>query len=148
MLSVLRAGSPQQQLSEPRTKSKTVLGRSILQRDRTAEASASPDVQVRRVSSRPSIDHSITSRFTDGNSKSARTSLSDSPFFEEDAVTVVKPTGDHPNEMRNGTAPRSIPTRRAHRGDAQEGPWTISVAETPHDTSSYSLYVRSESISF
>ncbi|KAI0095018.1 hypothetical protein BDY19DRAFT_879347 [Irpex rosettiformis] len=44
--------------------------------------------------------------------------------------------------MRNGTAPRSIPARRAQRADAQEGPWTISVAETPHDISSYSLYVR------
>lgn len=145
MLSVLRAGSPQQQLNESRPKSKTVLGRSILQRERTTDPSAA-DSQVRRVSSRPSIDQSTTGHRVDGKSKSARTSLSDAPFFEEDAVTVVKPSGDHTHEMRNGTAPRSTPTRRAR--DGQEGPWTISVAESPHDPSSYSLYVKSESISF
>ena len=26
----------------------------------------------------------------------------------------------------------------------EEGPWTISAAETPHDPSSYSLYIKSE----
>jgi hypothetical protein len=34
------------------------------------------------------------------------------------------------------------------RMDAQEGPWSISVAETPHDAHSYSLYIRSESITY
>ncbi|THH01216.1 hypothetical protein EW026_g1445 [Hermanssonia centrifuga] len=45
--------------------------------------------------------------------------------------------------MKNGTAPAPIPSRRGPvRVEGQDGPWTISVAETPHDTSSYSLYVR------
>ncbi|KAI0778952.1 hypothetical protein BD413DRAFT_490218 [Trametes elegans] len=33
-----------------------------------------------------------------------------------------------------------ISARRLHR--AEEGPWTISVAETPHDPSSYSIYIK------
>ncbi|KAI8981299.1 hypothetical protein BD414DRAFT_516220 [Trametes punicea] len=33
-----------------------------------------------------------------------------------------------------------ISARRLHR--VEEGPWTISVAETPHDPTSYSLYVK------
>ncbi|EIW63835.1 kinase-like protein [Trametes versicolor FP-101664 SS1] len=33
-----------------------------------------------------------------------------------------------------------ISVRRLHR--VEEGPWTISVAETPHDPSSYSLYIK------
>ncbi|KAI0658369.1 hypothetical protein C8Q70DRAFT_917828 [Cubamyces menziesii] len=33
-----------------------------------------------------------------------------------------------------------ISSRRLHR--VEEGPWTISVAETPHDPSSYSLYIK------
>ncbi|KAI0348330.1 hypothetical protein BDW22DRAFT_1320313 [Trametopsis cervina] len=44
--------------------------------------------------------------------------------------------------MRNGTAPRSMPSRRVQRLDGQDGPWAISVAETPHDVSCYSLYVK------
>ncbi|OSD01215.1 hypothetical protein PYCCODRAFT_1445901 [Trametes coccinea BRFM310] len=33
-----------------------------------------------------------------------------------------------------------ISARRLHR--VEEGPWTISVAETPHDPTSYSLYIK------
>ncbi|KIP02910.1 hypothetical protein PHLGIDRAFT_78408 [Phlebiopsis gigantea 11061_1 CR5-6] len=45
--------------------------------------------------------------------------------------------------MRNGAAPRSTPSRRIpQRGDKQEGHWAISVAESPHDATSYSLYVK------
>ncbi|OCH89725.1 hypothetical protein OBBRIDRAFT_813044 [Obba rivulosa] len=35
-------------------------------------------------------------------------------------------------------ATRRIP----FRVDGQDGPWTVSVAETPHDSTSYSLYIR------
>lgn len=46
------------------------------------------------------------------------------------------------------TPQRRLQTRRAVlRMDAQDGPWTISAAENPHDASSYSLYVKSEFIS-
>jgi len=29
--------------------------------------------------------------------------------------------------------------------DTQDGPWSVSVAETPYDARSYSLYIKSES---
>jgi hypothetical protein len=34
--------------------------------------------------------------------------------------------------------------RQVLRVDAQDGPWTVSVAENPHRPSSYTLYVKSE----
>jgi len=30
------------------------------------------------------------------------------------------------------------------RMDTQDGPWSVSVAETPYDTHSYSLYIKSK----
>ncbi|KAI0082131.1 hypothetical protein K474DRAFT_1586259 [Panus rudis PR-1116 ss-1] len=45
--------------------------------------------------------------------------------------------------MRNGIAPQPVlPRRMPFRLDGQDGPWTISVAETPHDASSYSIYIK------
>ncbi|KAI0370044.1 hypothetical protein BV20DRAFT_979751 [Pilatotrama ljubarskyi] len=41
---------------------------------------------------------------------------------------------------RNIVTSPAISSRRLHR--VEEGPWTISVAETPHDPSSYSLYIK------
>ena len=31
------------------------------------------------------------------------------------------------------------------RLDAEDGPWVISVAETPYDARAYSLYIKSKS---
>lgn len=39
--------------------------------------------------------------------------------------------------------PTGIATRPPVRMDAEGGPWSISVAETPHDSRSFSLYVKS-----
>jgi hypothetical protein len=38
----------------------------------------------------------------------------------------------------------NISRRPPVRMDAQDGPWSVSVAETPHDARSYSLYIKSE----
>ncbi|KAI6015634.1 hypothetical protein EDC04DRAFT_2752187 [Pisolithus marmoratus] len=40
--------------------------------------------------------------------------------------------------------PRAI-RRQPVRIDAQDGPWAVSVAETPHDARSYSIYIKSAS---
>lgn len=40
-------------------------------------------------------------------------------------------------------APPRAMRRHPLRIDVQEGPWTISVAETPHDARSYSIYIKS-----
>ncbi|KAI6133719.1 hypothetical protein EV401DRAFT_2064725 [Pisolithus croceorrhizus] len=41
--------------------------------------------------------------------------------------------------------PRAI-RRQPLRIDAQDGPWAISVAETPHDARSYSIYIKTTEI--
>ena len=38
------------------------------------------------------------------------------------------------------------PRRQVLRVDAQDDPWTVSVAEIPHHPSSYTLYVKSKSL--
>jgi hypothetical protein len=35
-------------------------------------------------------------------------------------------------------------SRQVQPIDAKDGPWTISVAENPHHSSSYTLYIKSE----
>jgi hypothetical protein len=48
--------------------------------------------------------------------------------------------------MKSIDAAHTRPVRRPPvRIDAQEGPWSVSVAETPHDAHSYSIYIKSES---
>jgi hypothetical protein len=48
----------------------------------------------------------------------------------------------------DNTLSNSSGMRPPVRMDAQDGPWSISVAETPHDAQSYSLYIKSASITF
>lgn len=33
--------------------------------------------------------------------------------------------------------------RKPLRMDTQDGPWSVSVAENPHDTKTYSIYIQS-----
>lgn len=48
--------------------------------------------------------------------------------------------------MKSIDTAHNRPIRRPPvRIDAQEGPWSVSVAETPHDAHSYSIYIKSES---
>jgi serine/threonine protein kinase len=45
--------------------------------------------------------------------------------------------------MKSIDAAHTRPVRRPPvRIDAQEGPWSVSVAETPHDAHSYSIYIK------
>ncbi|KAF8496449.1 hypothetical protein F5888DRAFT_387239 [Russula emetica] len=57
------------------------------------------------------------------------------------------PPGPSPSIFAR-TATQERPSRPARRQvlrvDAQDGPWTVSVAENPHPPSSYTLYVKSE----
>ncbi|EKM61653.1 uncharacterized protein PHACADRAFT_248384 [Phanerochaete carnosa HHB-10118-sp] len=130
-------------VSEPRAKLKSVLGFAASGTPKDVETLPSlannNGYNRPQAFSRRSID-SVASYQVKGKTRTNRTSVADGPFFEEDAVTI---SSDVPGSMRNGIAPRSMPSRRIPgRGEKQEGHWTISVAETPHDTSSYSLYVK------
>jgi serum/glucocorticoid-regulated kinase 2 len=73
-------------------------------------------------------------------------SVTDVEFFE----TTTSPSADSfvLVESMKHFDPR-YPRRPLVRIDNQDGPWTVSVAETPHDPHSYSLYVKSAfSLSF
>lgn len=92
--------------------------------------------------------------------RSDRGSLANISFFQRD----LQPTENTVSDTRqsvvdltiNTTANMTVdntlsqPTSRRPpvRMDAQDGPWSVSVAETPHDVHSYSLYIKSESITF
>lgn len=145
MLKALQATSPIP-VSEPKARLKSVLGFAASGTPKDVEAlpSLTSNSVYHRTQafSRRSVD-SVVSYQAKSKTRSKRTSVADGPFFEDDAVTVSK---DVPDGMKNGIAPRPTPSRRIPgRGEKQEGHWTISVAETPHDATSYSLYIRSES---
>ena len=72
-------------------------------------------------------------------------------FFEPDSTVHVEntPPSTPPPPMTATPERRSRPSRRqVLRVDAQDGPWTVSVAENPHQPSSYTLYVKSECLLF
>lgn len=68
--------------------------------------------------------------------KPDRNGAADDAFFE-----VLDPKQASPANLKN----EPLPTRRAPlRMDAQDGPWSVSVAEHPHDKRLYTLYIKSE----
>ena len=70
-----------------------------------------------------------------------RSSITEASFYTADSAVPSIPIA-----MKNFDPANARPLRRPPvRIDAQEGPWSVSVAETPHDASSYSLYIKSES---
>ena len=159
MLSVLRTTAPQQQqssLPDPKPRFKSVLGfgppatpakdidtRAI---QRTSAVIENPAIAAL---SRRSVD-TITDLQVNKRKKN-RTERPSTPevlSFDHDAVTVAKPANGS-DTMKNGSPAQPVPrSRMPFRVDGQDGPWTISVAETPHDASSYSLYVKSKSLHF
>lgn len=78
-----------------------------------------------------------------------RSGVADISFFEPDAILIAS-TDENSNpiptienmKVTDGNTSLRPPVRM----DAQDGPWSVSVAETPHDARSYSLYIKSESI--
>lgn len=148
MLNVLRPTSP---FNEPKAvKFKSVLGLGGVQKEAAPVTSqyspSASDTQRQRSYSRRSVD-TLSSYKSNRRSRADRASASDAPCFEDDAVTIAKAT-DIPSDMpvRTGPGPVSMSNRRGPPRSAEhEGPWAISVAETPHDASSYSLYIKSES---
>lgn len=147
MLSALRVASPTPS-SEPKTKLKSVLGFAASgtpkDLDRLPGSLASNgNGRLTQSYSRRSVD-TVSSYQAQRSTKGDRSSVAESLLFEDDAVEIAR-AADVPGSMKNGIAPRSMPSRRIpQRGDKQEGLWSISVAETPHDATSYSLYIKSE----
>jgi hypothetical protein len=68
-------------------------------------------------------------------------------FLEFDSTIHVENTPPSPSISAMTAAQERQPRparRQVLRVDAQDGPWTVSVAENPHRPSSYTLYVKSE----
>ncbi|KAI9444542.1 hypothetical protein H4582DRAFT_2108450 [Lactarius indigo] len=73
-----------------------------------------------------------------GESKSI-TTLS---FFEPDSTVHVENTPPSPHMTATQERQTRPPRRQVLRVDAQDGPWTVSVAENPHHPPSFTLYVK------
>ena len=68
-------------------------------------------------------------------------------FLEVDSTVHVENSSPSPSisDMTASQERQPRPARRqVLRVDAQDGPWTVSVAENHHRPSSYTLYVKSE----
>ena len=102
----------------------------------------------REPSSRASVDISRTYQ-CDRKTGVERSSITDLSFFESRTSSPHSQHAPHNNSVRSMNNLDAAPSRSTRRPpvriDAQEGPWSISVAETPHDARSYSIYIKSES---
>ena len=156
MPSIVRTISPHSSYeSHPKSRFKTVLGFSTVSR-----ISSDTDTRATRAEfhdpafARQSID-TARSYSTRRKKRADRGSVANISFFQPDNATdgnhtpVVDLTLDLDNNMTiDNTLSNPSGMRPPVRMDAQDGPWSISVAETPHDAHSYSLYIKSEPITF
>ncbi|KAH9854371.1 hypothetical protein C2E23DRAFT_818469 [Lenzites betulinus] len=143
MLSVLSTESPHQPPPDPpRVKFATVFGFASARKD------PSPGPFTVRGTDHPSLARRsvdiVTGYSVKRRHRRERSSVTDSSFF--DTLQAQPPATTHPDATpssmpgKNIVSTPVISARRLHR--AEEGPWTISVAETPHDPTSYSLYIK------
>lgn len=147
MLSVLRSASPvpqQQSLNEhSRIKFSNILGFGTLHKDLTAASSqhsvSATNGQVAHSLTRQSVDV-VPRHITLKKNRRDRSSVAEVSFA--DKHSALAPTCSNPTPTAQ--SPRMTTRRVPIRVDGQDGPWTVSVAETPHDVSSYSLYIRSQ----
>lgn len=87
-----------------------------------------------------------------------RGSVANISFFQRDIQATENPISDNRPSVVDLTIKTNMTVdnilsqpsgrRPPVRMDAEDGPWSVSVAETPHDVHSYSLYIKSESITF
>ncbi|KAH7911592.1 hypothetical protein BJ138DRAFT_1085310 [Hygrophoropsis aurantiaca] len=109
--------------------------------------------QPRQASGRASIDTTRSYQYK-RKSRADRSSVTDRSFFGSKSTANSRsgspqPLDEHTypsNSLRSMStldAAQPRPMRRPPiRVDAQEGPWSVSVAETPHDARSYSIYIK------
>lgn len=144
MLSVLRTAPPQHPLADsPKAKFKTVLGLGAFQRDpETAVIQQTPDLPSAKPqpsNSRKSVD-AVTSYSFKRRNRQERSSVTDLSFVDPSTSHKAPSTTD-----TSSTSPQPMSVRRAPlQMDGQDGHWTVSVAENPHDPGSFSLYIKSE----
>ncbi|KAA1477263.1 kinase-like protein [Dentipellis sp. KUC8613] len=154
MPSVRRGHAQQQSLNLPAHKFRTVLGIAALRPDpddTTSDSDTAPPANPSLI--RRSVDLVGSYASHKKHKHTARKSIADASFFEPISTVIIDSAPPPPNPItmkepvpdnhnRNHT-PQSRPARRpVLRMDAQDGPWSVSVAENPGDSTSYSLYVK------
>ncbi|KAG8219319.1 hypothetical protein J3R82DRAFT_201 [Butyriboletus roseoflavus] len=132
---------------------KTVLGFGALSFkdvNPTRGRSSADTQRPREPTVRASVDTSRSYQY-DCKSRAERSSITDLTFFESRNSSPHNKHAPHNNSVRSmgnlDAAPSRSTRRPPVRIDAQEGPWSISVAETPHDARSYSIYIKIASMS-
>ncbi len=106
---------------------------------------------------RNSIDFSNTGAFRltlsykkKHRSRNERASVTDASFFQPEVDPALPSDAaqaklDCPAMTKALEVPQERASRRKlARMEAQEGPWSVSVADTPYDKNSYSIYIKSE----
>ncbi|KZT64065.1 hypothetical protein DAEQUDRAFT_733128 [Daedalea quercina L-15889] len=144
MLGVLRTAVPQQHSTSDtsRVKFRTVLGLGPLNKGfepSRPKSSTSSKTQSRSLSRR-SVD--VVSGYSlKRQHRRNRSSVVDPSFYVPDEPVPAEPTAPT-SEMKNSVS-QSVPTQRVPvRAEKQDGPWAVSVAETPHEPNSYSIYIK------
>jgi hypothetical protein len=137
--------SSKSQIPAPKNKLKTVLGLGTVFKDPEASVPPLSSRRGHRYLTRQSVD--TTRNFRQRRKHRAeRSSISDSSFFiVPPSDTIPSDRNAEPKNNMNSKSLNARPNRRHPlRLDAQDGPWSVSVAETPHRALSYNLYIKSE----
>ena len=136
----------------PKKNLKTVFGIGVVFRDSSdTDTQATETLGRSFLSARKSIDTTRNYSFRKKKSGSDRFGVSNISFFEREST----PTDQQPvvdltiDDMKaiDTNIPHASTRRPPLRMDNEDGPWSVSVAESPYDPRSYSLYIKSESIS-
>lgn len=132
--------------------SKTVLGPvSPSPKDTAGDTVATGGQKSKRPSTFARQSFDTAKRSYKKRNRQDRTSIAETDIFEPDAIVIASsdenpiPTIENKMKAVNGNGTFRRPPVRM---DAQDGPWSVSVAETPHDARSYSLYIKSEFLVF
>lgn len=136
----------------PKKNLKTVFGIGVVFRDSSdTDTQATETLGRSFLSARKSIDTTRNYSFRRKKNGSDRFGVSNISFFEREST----PTDQQPvidltiDDMKaiDTNIPHASTRRPPLRMDNEDGPWSVSVAESPYDPRSYSLYIKSESIS-
>jgi len=132
----------------PKKNFRTVFGIGVVFRD-----SSDTDTETLGrsfLSARKSIDTTRNYSSRTKKNRSDRFGVTNLSFFEReptptDQQSVIDLTVDD-MKVIDTNIPHASTRRPPVRMDNEDGPWSVSVAESPYDPRSYSLYIKSEFI--
>lgn len=147
MPSVVRSApaSPKSHIPTSKNKFRTVLGLGTVFRDLDPRTPLPAGHNHHNNLTRKSVDTPRSYRQSRKH-RSERSSVSDSSFFQISPADTI-PSNQNPDPLiakRNMNPIYSRPRRPPVRIDAQDGLWSVSVAESPYSVRSFSLYIKSK----